>query len=147
MGIKATFTRSDMRKDLLRRVLVIDQQIISYLHRLGELCLIECRTNKTYMDQTGNLTASMGYIVVAHGKVINNGGFDAKYGGAVGHAFALKKAINFPSGYAMIMVAGMDYAYTVETRGYNVLASAEILAERQLPKMMAQLRKNIGKMK
>jgi len=147
MGLKATFKHADIKKEMARRVQVIDAQIVQYLQRLGELCLIECRTNKTYQDQTGNLTASMGYVIVAHGQVVNSNGFNAQYGGAVGKTIALQQAVGIPTGFALIVVAGMNYAFEVETRGYNVLASAELLAERLLPKMMAQLNKNIGKMK
>ena len=42
-------------------------------------------------------------------------------------------------GVALVVVAGMNYAAYVEAKGYNVLASAEHLAERELPRMLEKL--------
>lgn len=39
-------------------------------------------------------------------------------------------------GVALVVVAGMNYAAYVEAKGYNVLSSAEHLAERELPRML-----------
>ena len=46
-------------------------------------------------------------------------------------------------GVALVVVAGMNYAAYVEARGYNVLSSAEHLAERELPRMLEKLITNI----
>lgn len=139
----------------------IESAVIRRLQFLGEKCLIECRTNKTYMDQTGNLTSSMGYLVVANGHVVEIAGFNqgvfsltgnrgtafGSEGPKEGEQLARDVADSIGEGsYALIVVAGMDYAAYVEARGYNVLSSAEALAERELPKMMERLRKNIDKM-
>ena len=45
--------------------------------------------------------------------------------------------------YALVVVAGMNYAAYVEAKGYNVLSSAEHLAERELPRMLDKLITNI----
>lgn len=161
MGLKAKFNRADIDKELRRRALKIETAIIRRLQFLGEKCLIECRTNKTYTDQTGNLTSSMGYVVVANGRIVETHGFNqsvvslsgnkgtaiGKDGGAEGEGLANEMALRFRTGFALIVVAGMNYAAHVEARGYNVLTTAEMLAEKELPKMLAALRRNIGKMK
>lgn len=147
MGIKSKSTKAQINKSLSDGFRKLENQIILYLHRLGELCLIESRTNKTYQDRTGNLTASMGYIIVVNGQLTSKAGFDEKHGGTVGEALATDIAKDFKTGYALIVVAGMNYASHVEAKGYNVLSSAELLAERQLPIMMNQLRRNIGKIR
>ena len=46
-------------------------------------------------------------------------------------------------GVALVVVAGMNYAAYVEAKGYNVLSSAEHLAERELPRMLDKLITNI----
>lgn len=46
-------------------------------------------------------------------------------------------------GVALVVVAGMNYAAYVEAKGYNVLSSAEHLAERELPRMLEKLITNI----
>lgn len=138
----------------------VETAIIRRLQFLGEKCLIECRTNKTYTDQTGNLTSSMGYVIIANGKLVETTGFNqavisisggtgtahGSNGGSIGEQLAKEVAARFTTGFALIVVAGMNYAAHVESRGYNVLASAELLAEKELPKMMKALARNIDKM-
>ncbi len=43
------------------------------------------------------------------------------------------------SGICLIVVAGMNYAVYVESRGKNVLSSAELLAERMVPQLLTSL--------
>lgn len=146
MGITPRFTSADFNNALARRIAAIELAIENRLKYLGEICLIEMRTNKGYMDQTGNLTSSMGYIVVIRGRIATSAGFDGKAAGsATGHSFASSLASKHPNGYALYVVAGMNYAAYVEAKGRNVITSAEILAERQLPIMLAQLKANIGR--
>ena len=63
-----------------------------------------------------------------------------------GQALAEELAKRFSNGYALIVVAGMHYAYYVETRGYDVLDSAERNAMLRVPTMVKQLQKQIYKM-
>ena len=61
-----------------------------------------------------------------------------------GKELAKELAKQYTSGYALIVVAGMNYAEYVEAMdNKNVLASAELLARRELPKMMMKLKKQI----
>ena len=55
-------------------------------------------------------------------------------------------AAKYPKGYVLVVVAGMNYAVYVESKGRDVLTSAEKLAETELPKMLRQLKDNIRKM-
>lgn len=100
------------------------------------------------MDQTGNLTASMGYVLTYNGQVIRTAGFEkiggntaAETGKKEGRELAMSLVPKFKKGYSLIVVAGMNYAYAVESRGYNVLASAELFAERELPNMLKRILK------
>lgn len=103
------------------------------------------------MDQRGNLTSSMGYVIIAEGKIKSEVGFDknleADKGMDIGSRLAKKLAREVRTGFALIVVAGMDYAAYVEAKGKNVLSSAELLAERELPGMLRQLTRNIKKQK
>lgn len=160
MGLVPKFLQSDIEKELQKRMKRIEDAIVRRLQFLGEKCLIEMRTNKTYQDQTGNLTSSMGYVIVANGSLIDTHGFNQSVvsmsggagtahgaaGGSIGEALAKEVAARFKSGFVLIVVAGMTYAAHVEARGYNVLTSAELLAEKELPKMLKALSRNIEKM-
>ena len=43
------------------------------------------------------------------------------------------------TGVCLVVTAGMNYALYVESKGYNVLSSAEHIAERELPRMLENL--------
>ena len=82
-------------------------------------------------------------MIVKDGKIVQmsdvttvKNGREGTQGGA---AFARQLVKEFPSGIVLIVVAGMNYAAHVSARGYNVLDSAELLAEQLVPSLMKQL--------
>ena len=150
MAIKPNFTKDDVRKRFDAFLNEIEKKQIARLQRLGEMCLVEARTNKGYMMQTGALLSSTGYEVFVDGVAIHSQ-FDAASGA---ESNAAEKGIKSgqsiaesigkgTKGIALVVVAGMNYAAYVEARGYNVLSSAEHLAERELPRMLEKLISNI----
>lgn len=150
MGIKANFTKDDVKKRFDAFLDMVEQKQIARLQRLGEMCLIEARSNKGYMMQTGALLSSTGYEVFVDGVAIHSQ-FDAASGAeseAASKGVQTGKSIaekigKETKGVALVVVAGMNYAAYVEARGYNVLSSAEHLAERELPRMLEKLITNI----
>lgn len=150
MGIKANFTKDDLRKRFDTFLDEVEKKQIARLQRLGEMCLIEARSNKGYMMQTGALLSSTGYEVFVDGVAIHSQ-FDAASGAEseaatngvkTGQSIA-EKIGKETKGVALVVVAGMNYAAYVEARGDNVLSSAEHLAERELPRMLEKLITNI----
>lgn len=124
--------------------------IIQTLSYLGELCVIQARELNTYRDQTGNLRNSIGYVIVKDGQVVKrNFGKSSKVGKSGGRgvlaglALANQLASEMSKGWGLIVVAGMNYALSVESRGLDVLTSAEQLAITELPKLLAQLKQDI----
>ncbi len=111
------------------------------LARVGEEAVNEAIANGSYKDRTANLRSSIGYIVVDNGEVVNIGDFESIKGGDLGSsegkAFA-RSLIGEISGLGLIVVAGMNYATYVETHR-NVLSSAELLAEREVPNLLKQI--------
>ena len=146
-GFKANFTADQFRKELEKRAAKIDQAIIFQLKLLGEELVNHARTLDTYKDQTGNLRASIGYVIVVNGKVYNYDFVGGKLGASTGRQLAEELASKALKGYALIVVAGMDYAAAVESKGYDVLASAEMLASREFPQLKARMLSMINKMK
>ena len=150
MGIKANFTKDDVRKRFDAFLDMVEQKQIARLQRLGEMCLIEARNNKGYMMQTGALLSSTGYEVFVDGVAIHSQ-FDAASGaeskaaakGIKSGQTIAEKVGKETKGVALVVVAGMNYAAYVEARGKNVLSSAEHLAERELPRMLEKLITNI----
>lgn len=143
MGLVPKFTNASIDAYLKKRATAIRQAIINRLIYLGEACVREARTNHSYIDRTDNLTSSMGYVVVVNGRIVTTAGFGGKEGATTGRTFAQSLAANHTSGYALYVVAGMNYAAYVEAKGYNVLTTAESFAESQLPIMLEQLKRNI----
>ena len=74
-----------------------------------------------YIDHTGNLRHSIGYLVAVDGKIIK-----ADFENTEGSKTATDALANYNQGIVLIMVAGMKYAYYVSKKGYDVLDSAII---------------------
>jgi len=141
--ITPQFNSNDIERILREKIEKYHQKVIRILRIVGEKCINEARTNGSYQDQTGNLRSSIGYVVLQDGKPIEKGGFQlTKSGGngqKEGETFINKVISQYPSGFVLVVVAGMKYASYVEARNYNVLSSAELLAEKEVPKLLKAL--------
>lgn len=115
----------------------IRAQAIIMLARIGEECVNTAKNSGRYTDRTGNLRSSIGYMVLENGSIINVAGFgkganqtlDGQEGAAQGEEYIQSIAAKFPKGLTLVLVAGMKYAAYVNDRGYDVLDSAETVAE------------------
>lgn len=152
MGIKPNFTSAQIKQRFDAFLAMVKKKQIARLQRLGEMCLIEARNNKGYMMQTGALLSSTGYTIFVDGVALHSQ-FDAASGAEsnaaqngikAGQALA-EKVGKETKGVALVVVAGMNYAAYVEAKGYNVLSSAEHLAQRELPRMLEKLVQTINK--
>ena len=109
-------------------------KVVDCLTKAGELCIAEARTSGSYTDRTGNLRNSVGYVVLVDGKTERQANINALNAKQVNDL-----APKYRSGIVLIVVAGMKYAAYVEAKGYNVLTSAELLAEKIAPQLLSQL--------
>lgn len=121
----------------------VEDAVVYNLSYVGERCVTEARTGHSYTDRTGNLTSSIGYVIVKNGQIVMGSSFDKTLNGREGQEngrqFARSLAAQRTSGISLIVVAGMNYARYVADKGFNVLDSAEILADRLVPGIMEQL--------
>jgi len=91
-----------------------------------------------FNDDTGNLRSSIGFILMYYGQIVyqdfqlSSGGTDKKTGLDAGLAYAEKLGRDFPEGWAIITVAGMEYASWVEALGYDVITGSTLGAEKKL---------------
>lgn len=150
MPVKRITSITDFRKFVDARIEAIQKAIIRNLAYLGEQCVNKARIDGNYTDRTGNLRGSIGFVVVANGRIVQLAGFSTSYGegqsGGVkkGEALARRLAAGYTSGYALIVVAGMNYSACVEAMENKiVLTSAETYAKRRLPAIMRTLSKQI----
>lgn len=141
--ITPQFNSNDIEHMLQQKIALYQEKIVRIFHIVGEKCINEAREHGSYQDQTGNLRSSIGYVVLQDGKPIEKGGFKlTKSGGSgqkEGETFINKIISQYPKGFVLVVVAGMKYAAYVEARNYNVLSSAELLAEKEVPKLLNAL--------
>lgn len=137
---------------------VVDE-IIYRLNFLGNDAVRYIRDRSkedSWEDQTGNLRSSIGYIIVKDGMTIGESGFEKVNGpdrdktdvdGSVeGRAFAEKLATKYQTGYALIVVAGMEYAAVLEKLdNKDVLASGELYLKRRIKKMLNEMKKKYAR--
>lgn len=117
--------------------------LIKSLQYCGEQVLNTARSTNSYKDQTGNLRSSLGYVIAVDGRVVYKSDFQTvkqgRDGSEQGAKFAKELVRRFPHGVCLIVVAGMEYAAHVKNKGYDVLDSSELLADKIVPRMLKQL--------
>lgn len=118
--------------------------IIRNLGYLGEQCVNVARSSNGYKDQTANLRASTGFLLLKDGVIIRKGGFELVKGkgenGVInGEEYAKSMIMDNANGFVLIVVAGMNYAVHVEAMNKDVLTSAELFAKSRMPKILKSL--------
>ena len=148
MGITSNF-KGNIDETFRAFLAEVERQIIDSLCRVGEEAVKLAKLippERGFNDQTGNLRSSIGYVVVKDGKPVNVS-FGAVKGGHAGvnegQRLALQVGSNYTDGYALVVVAGMNYAVHVESKGRDVLTSAEKFAEKEIAKELADLVTNV----
>lgn len=148
MGIQRLSTKGAVNEAIEKRINLAKQSIYRVLMRVGEECVNYARTNGGYLDQTGNLRSSIGYAVVDNGKIISSKGFEqireGVEGAKTGKDFLNEIIAKHGTGISLIVVAGMNYAAYVESRGYDVISGSELEAEKLTPQLLRQLGFNLN---
>lgn len=117
---------------------------VDALIELGTECVEYARTNHTFQNDTGNLESSIGGKVFVSGQPVWEGGFvqvlDGSEGVEKGRALADSVGAKCGEGQIMlVIVAGMEYAVFLESKGYDVTTSAELYAMQQWPTMKQRI--------
>lgn len=148
ISIVPRFTREQIRTELEKRAGRIRLAIISRLQFVGETALTYARDNGAYKDRTGNLRSSIGYVILENGTQIKS-----SFPGAQSEGKRKAKDVidqnksNFSRGFVLIVVAGMEYAASVESLGYDVLTASSQIAADELKRAMKELTKKIENLK
>lgn len=139
------FSRKQVGDFVRRRIEVLEQIIFDQLVDIGEQFVADSRTVDTYIDRTRNLRGSIGYAILKDGKSIF-GNFE---GSAVGVKVAKQRVrklqVDFPLGYVLVVVAGMEYAAFVEAKGFDVISGSSLKAETGLVRRIDRLKKQLAK--
>ena len=143
MPIKRLTPTAEIDRYIAGRVEAIKKALIYNLCAVGEQVLNAARLTNSYKDQTGNLRSSIGYVVAVDGEIVQMSSFDTvkdgREGSRGGKEYAMQLVRDFPHGIVLIVVAGMNYASYVSAKGYDVLDSSELLADKLVPQMLQQL--------
>lgn len=148
MGITAHFNINDVDAMFKALLTEVDRQLIESLTHVGEEAVKLAKLippERGFKDRTGNLRSSIGYVVFVDGKPLNMA-FAAVKGGHAGVNEGQRLALKVGSkteGYALVVVAGMNYAVHVESKGRDVLTSAEKSSEKKIAKELADMVTNI----
>lgn len=84
-----------------------------------------------YIDDTGNLRNSIGYMIAVDGEPLN-----FNFNSDNSRVLAQKALEGNQQGIVLILTAGMEYAAYVSRKGYDVLDSAEIFCKQSLQKLL-----------
>ena len=103
----------------------------SLLQEFGEELVAFAKDTHTYTDRTGNLTNSISYAIVRHKEILYYNEVQREEANAAALKVAMKMAESLSDAYSLIVVAGMNYAAFVESRGYNVILPAELKAKQE----------------
>lgn len=142
MGIRANFNNNDLNKLQQQIIDEVFQKSIKAFQYIGEMLIAHARTNVGFMDQTGNLRSSIGYVLFVNGQVYKEAYSGSAEGVKAGKDIAKEiKATIQRESIVLVCTAGMNYALLVESRGYNVLTATENYAQSVVKSLLNQLMK------
>lgn len=141
MGIKVTDNISPI---LEKAASIIFECVKEGLAMLGEECVNNIRerpASSSWIDQTGNLRSSIGYAVFEYGRKEIESAFkqvkNGQEGTDAGRKMIDELAREYSDTFALVVIAGMDYAEYVERRdNKDVLASEELRAKSVIKQVM-----------
>lgn len=131
MGITPRFNPGDVARAFDVILDYIETATVAALQHVGEQAVAYARSipdpehgGQGFTDRTANLRSSIGYAVYYNGQQITGSYEGTPEGTKQGQALADKAAEN-TRGFALVVTAGMYYAVYVESKGRDVLTSAE----------------------
>lgn len=137
MAIKMTTPPEALDRFMMAAFTIIRNEVSKALVKLGEECIAKIRDrsgSESWYDQTGNLRSSIGFAVYDYGWKKVQSSFQTVMGGSDGSSEGRKMINNlaneYSKVYALVVVAGMNYAEYVESlENKDVLASTELWAK------------------
>jgi hypothetical protein len=123
------FSQGDINRRITNWVVSIEQRIIWTLAMAGEAFVNDARNIR-------NLRSSIGYIIARDGEIIQENIEGKTEGKTKAREVAKEVLRDNPKGFILIVVAGMEYAAAVESKGYDVITGS-------VPATKALLKKKI----
>lgn len=146
-GLDTLKRKIEERKQVLRTVL--DMKLM----QLCEEAVAHAKANKGYKDRTANLKNSISFALYYDGELlhIHEGKIPQPLERKKGQSevtesletYAAQEGVVSPTGYSLVIVAGMIYGRYVEDRGYNVLHLTKYYVQDELEKIVEETIKDI----
>lgn len=130
MSLIPAFLISDVFKRLDEWVDEKNKKIFETLHYIGVEFVNNARKKGEYRDRTGNLRASIGYLIAYNGKIE-----EQKFTEHETKIKTEKKAKEIAKdikGWGLVGMAGMEYAAAVESKGFDVISNSVPIANELL---------------
>jgi len=138
-----SFSIHAIQEQIYKEIETRKKAVLRTLIYVGKEAVNKARSSHKYIDQTGNLTSSIGFVVLDDGVVVSKSSFPIVNKGSKGKRdgtnFLKSLIAENKKGMVLIVVAGMNYASCVEAMGLDVLISAELYAEQKIPELLRQL--------
>lgn len=151
-GLTPMWTDSEVERFLDYFVDRAGEKMFLLLQRAGEEFVKLARESGQYKDHTGNLRSSIGYVIVANGKIIarnfekSDKGTDRTTGKNEARNLTNELSRLYRKGLVLIGVAGMDYAVHVEAiKNKDVISSAATHTEDWIKKQSKTLFDKLSK--
>jgi hypothetical protein len=135
-GFTPMFTQGDINNFIDQFVDRTEEKILEMLKAAGEEFVKYARESGRYIDHTGNLRSSIGYVIVRNGSVAysdfrkQNVGTEGNEGVEKAKRLARELAATHSDGLVLIGLAGMEYAVYVEAiESKDVITAANIKTE------------------
>lgn len=131
---------------------IVQEEVFRALAYLGEQSITRIRDRSgddSWFDQTGNLRSSIGYAIYGEGRKIIESTFDVVKNGSQGAAEGKRMidelASKYAETFALVVVAGMEYADAVEAmNGKDVLSSTELWAKSKVQEYLDRAKIRAG---
>lgn len=149
LKITADFNLNDLNRDLDKFIEDAQKKFVEVLKKVGKQAIDRSREKTKLQGGFGNITwnlrGSIGYVIVKDHQIIDKY-FpplpDGDFGTIEGIKYAKEIALLLDDGDIMlIVVAGMEYAFFVETKGYDVISGSSAHMESELRTELNTLRK------
>jgi hypothetical protein len=131
-GLLPKFTMRDINARIDRFEKEKTRKMFEVLSYVGIESVKFAKQNHTYEDQTGNLTSSIGYAIIHDGKIQKS--MMAEESAKVIDELARQ----YTNGMVLVVVAGMEYAAAVESKGYDVITGSSMYADSELLPFMRE---------
>lgn len=145
---KQKFNQRDIQARLKRATENITSAVLDRMELVGwefvKMAREKTAAQGGFNDVTGNLRSSIGFAIVDHG-VVKTENYEGKgrLGKQEAKNFIRELKGDFEEGYALIVVAGMDYAAAVESRGKDVITGSSLEAEATLKTAIANIQRKL----